>query len=569
MSTALLGLALALCLAACRTGDAAPGPRAETETRETALARAAARGDLANARLLLSAGTPADTPDPTGHTPLTRACMAGQLAIAELLLRAGAPPDQERDPGVTPLLIAAVNGHADIVGLLLERGADIRRLDINYLARWGETPMVLALLARGADPAVRLLPAPPALIHACQTDDRPLWQALLGRGGDPHARDEAGQTLLSIASANGNLALAQELIGRGADPSARDRDGSFPLIKAAQSGNRDLAALLLDNGAEVDMADANQATAAFGATLRDDADMLRLLLARNADLAIASRWGAPPEYAIKENKERVMAMLAAEATSRITPRKVLWIGNSYSGHGRVWELVQSLVNAACPDFPLDIEPCLKGGANLKDHFGKTPEADNPLHRLRTRPYDIVLIQGGASLHREDRKAIFREYLPIFIAAARERGAAVVLAGTWSTARSIPATQIQIDHYREARQRFGTAYAPVGEAWKTVLAEKPDWAMHVDPTGHPSSLGVYLNACVYFAVFTGRSPEGLAFEVEEIPVKPEHQQEFATGRHGALDAETRAYLARVAWQAAAPYADDNRRILRGPWPLEIH
>lgn len=249
-------------------------------------------------------------------------------------------------------------------------------------------------------------------------------------------------------------------------------------------------------------------------------------------------------------------------TASAATNRVLWIGNSYSGYGEVWKPVQAAVNAACPEFQIAVEANLRGGANMKMHFEKQPLEKNPLHWIKTRDYNIVLIQGGASLYLDDRKAIFHEYMPLFINAAKERGAKVILAGTWSTARSIEGTQVQIDFYREAHKQFDTAYAPVGEAWKTVLTEKPEWGMYVDDTGHPSTLGVYLNSCVYYAVFSGKSPEGLNLDIPEIPVKEENRSKYADGKNMTLSAEAKACLERIAWQTVQPYQEQNQRVLRG-------
>jgi ankyrin repeat protein len=92
----LLLLWAASLLAACGTlitKAPAPTPGRDLELSEsTPLIRAAARGDAAEVKHLLAAGTPVDSVSPLGVTPLMAAARKNQARVVEQLLIAGARP---------------------------------------------------------------------------------------------------------------------------------------------------------------------------------------------------------------------------------------------------------------------------------------------------------------------------------------------------------------------------------------------------------------------------------------------------------------------------------------------
>ena len=120
-----------------------------------------------------------------------------------------------------------------------------------------------------------------------------------------------------------------------------------------------------------------------------------------------------------------MILLPLEGGAEMKSHKILFVGNSFTFYGKVGENVSCVINENHPQLRLVSDVCYKGGANLKSHFKK--EDDNPLEKIKTGAYDLVVLQGGANLVEQDRKQIFREYLPIFIDAIRDSGA-LPLAG---------------------------------------------------------------------------------------------------------------------------------------------
>lgn len=123
---------------------------------------AAKGGKGANAALLVSRGWQADERDATGSTALMLAAGAGSTTTVKALLDAGAAPGLKDGHGQTALMRASQTGHAAVVALLAGRkGAGLNARDENgftalmWAARGGQVKAIGALLAAGADRAVR------------------------------------------------------------------------------------------------------------------------------------------------------------------------------------------------------------------------------------------------------------------------------------------------------------------------------------------------------------------------------------------------------------------------------
>lgn len=129
-------------------------------------------------------------------TPLIRAAERGDLAIARLLVDAGAAVDDTCGcaTGETPLWAAAVTDYPEVVAFLLDRGANP-----NAPGALGHTALHIA--------AMRGWPN--------------LAQTLLTHGADPNLKDEAGRTPLEWAELKGHAevaALLREWLAGWANP---------------------------------------------------------------------------------------------------------------------------------------------------------------------------------------------------------------------------------------------------------------------------------------------------------------------------------------------------------------
>ena len=87
------------------------------------LSYAAAVGDLATVRVLLSRGVPVDVRNHDGATALIGTGVEGQMRVAEYLLAHGADPNARTALGTTSLSAAAEMGHLEVAELLVHHGA--------------------------------------------------------------------------------------------------------------------------------------------------------------------------------------------------------------------------------------------------------------------------------------------------------------------------------------------------------------------------------------------------------------------------------------------------------------
>ena len=274
-----------------------------TEGGSTALLFAARSGDLASARLLLSAG--ADVHDTTadGNTALAIAAHSGHASLAVFLLERGADPNAA-PLGYTPLHAAVLRG------TLRDRG--VRNED----PRAG-LPLARALLAHGADPDARLRRGTPVRrwSHDFAFMDRwvgatPFWLAahflevemmhvLAEAGADPRAPSRDGTTPLMAAAGFG--------YNRGGGSAfLRDRRdfSSYNPVESAALGStippaeerlaREAVAAALHLGARVRAANDAGDTALHAAASHGMNTVIELLAARGADVRAANRRGQTP-----------------------------------------------------------------------------------------------------------------------------------------------------------------------------------------------------------------------------------------------------------------------------------
>ena len=189
------------------------------------LFKAAAGGNKAKVKKLLSSGVPCDWQDHAGRTPLVAAAKNGHCEIAALLLARGA--DVESAVVVdgkesSPLLGALRRGHVEVVELLVAHGADVNRVGQNgdtpltEAVRNGHCSVAKALLTHGA--AINHLAAPDAALHiAASVQDDPMIELLLAMGAFVDQMSEEGYTPLHLASCNAYHSTAELLLAAGAD----------------------------------------------------------------------------------------------------------------------------------------------------------------------------------------------------------------------------------------------------------------------------------------------------------------------------------------------------------------
>ena len=222
-----------------------------------------------------------------GFTPLLFAARHGDAASAELLVAAGAPVDAVAAVGTTPLVVAAQHGLNDVAAALLEMGADpdaagAGQAALHWAALRGDRELVETLLARGANPNVRLtrgsflkhdrrafafdkfLVGATPFVLAARRSDTEIMRLLAAGGADTSLPLQDGRTAVMVAAGGKNTGLRRLRIAEwqiletvrsaldlGVDANAASLSGDTALHVAAGSKFDSVIRLLADRGAPI------------------------------------------------------------------------------------------------------------------------------------------------------------------------------------------------------------------------------------------------------------------------------------------------------------------------------
>lgn len=187
-----------------------------------------------------------------------------------------------------------------------------------------------------------------------------------------------------------------------------------------------------------------------------------------------------------------------------TPQKVLFVGNSYT---YFWNLPQAVAGmAASQSIPLSTQQSTAGGTNLGQHW-RGERGLKSVQKISEGGYDAVILQDHSLRATEfpDSLLLFgRE----FGALIRKHGAKPYLYMTWAREWD-PYMQTELtETYLKLAAQIEAEVVPVGLAWQRARELRPGFPLYDSDGSHPSTLGTYLSACVFFGVLTGQSPVGL-------------------------------------------------------------
>lgn len=278
-------------------------PRARTIVRE---AKVLSRFEAVNPAVLPRDGD-RDPPRPEGgFTPLLYAVLAGDAPTVRVLLSAGADVDDAGPDGVTALMLALVKRHEELALLLVAAGADPHPADAGFTAlhlasATGSLAVAEALLARGADPDVRL-ERPQRLTNSFE----------IGVFTSPGSGrlTQIGSTPLIVAAKSADGRMMRRLAAAGADPHLTTDDGSNALMLAAGLGKRaatdityyawteekavEALAAGLELGLDVNAANAHGETALHAAAYHNANRVIEFLVDNGADIDALNAAGQTP-----------------------------------------------------------------------------------------------------------------------------------------------------------------------------------------------------------------------------------------------------------------------------------
>jgi hypothetical protein len=191
--------------------------------------------------------------------------------------------------------------------------------------------------------------------------------------------------------------------------------------------------------------------------------------------------------------------------------RVLFIGDSYTYVNNLPGLVMAL--SAGEPKPLDAEMVVEGGATLDQLWAE----GKALAAIRRGNWDYVVLQEQSTLgsglvmngiQQIGDPSAFEQSVRRFDTAIGEVGATTVLYLTWAR-QNAPQTQDALNTaYLASAKDVHAVIAPVGPAWELARESGQGWDLYQGDGSHPSPAGSYLAACVFYATFYGKSPEGL-------------------------------------------------------------
>jgi Domain of unknown function (DUF4886) len=196
--------------------------------------------------------------------------------------------------------------------------------------------------------------------------------------------------------------------------------------------------------------------------------------------------------------------------------RVLFLGNSFTYRNDLPGLVHALGGRRSSIYTVSFTA---GGWRLSG-FVHDSELDRLLHKAH---WDVVVLQEQSQIPSFSRDYRAREFDP-YVQALAEKieavGARPLLFETWGyrtgDRRNLPGdTFVQMQArlawgYADAAKIVGARVAPVGVAWLAALSDRPQLDLWAGDGKHPSRLGSYLAACVFYATLTNRSPVGNRF-----------------------------------------------------------
>jgi hypothetical protein len=214
--------------------------------------------------------------------------------------------------------------------------------------------------------------------------------------------------------------------------------------------------------------------------------------------------------------------LEVERSSRdvTTSASVLFVGNS---------LIATQTSATGEDMP-------KVLSRLASSNGKTftyKEAINMGHTLQdtwnaniAQPfltgathYDFIVLQEYSTVPVQDAAQFYNTAVVTYqpsVQRSLTTSGTVLLFENWAVTEIVPPFATRADYVAALETNYATlsdklstrnVIAPLSRAYEKVFATKPLTYLFMDDK-HPNDAGVYLDACVFYAVIFGESPVGL-------------------------------------------------------------
>ncbi|BAY32548.1 hypothetical protein NIES2107_44370 [Nostoc carneum NIES-2107] len=185
--------------------------------------------------------------------------------------------------------------------------------------------------------------------------------------------------------------------------------------------------------------------------------------------------------------------------------KVLFIGNSYTYYNELPKLVQNLARTAQEARKFETEMVTVGGATLEQLW----QQGKALKKIRSGKWDYVVLQEQSTLPITNPQLMY-EYARLFNEEIKKINAQTLFYLTWARQNRPETQQAVNDSYMTIAQELKSIVAPVGRVWQKIQEQNQNLMLYEPDNSHPSPIGSYVAACVFYATIYGKSPEGLTY-----------------------------------------------------------
>jgi hypothetical protein len=200
------------------------------------------------------------------------------------------------------------------------------------------------------------------------------------------------------------------------------------------------------------------------------------------------------------------------------PLRILFIGNSYTFYNDMPEIFSDLAESGGHE--VNVTTMAKGGYSLADH------AQDFVTRsvLESQSWDFVVLQEKSDIPAlvAEREEKMFPYIQQLNEAIRAKGGKTILFMPWAYRDGF--SEAGLPDYSAMQEEVAAGYfaiadeldlfvAPVGVVWQNALEDEPDLDLWMLDGKHPTSLGSFLAASVFYALIFNESPADLQFSFD--------------------------------------------------------
>ena len=200
--------------------------------------------------------------------------------------------------------------------------------------------------------------------------------------------------------------------------------------------------------------------------------------------------------------------LGEAAPRQLSPIRVLFVGNSMTYYHRMPEMTRALAAHAGDNGGLMIDSRVVGGETLQQHWNEGVA----LEKIQQGGWDFVVLQeqGLREVHIESDGLV--KIGKLFADEVHRGDAFPVQFLPWVRPNDTALLAKVIELHVSTAKRNKAEIAPVGLAWQKAYSAKAGLPL-CEQDGHPTAMGSYLAACVFYATFFDKSPVGLPGRID--------------------------------------------------------